>query len=262
MKSVYFPVIVALALSLSLSACSRNIQSKDDPGPAPAIALADDSSEAGVLFAEARESLEKGQFESAVLQYENLEATYPFGDHAAQARLDVGYAYYQQGELDNAQATLDRYLQLYPQAEEADYAYYIKGLVNYSRGKSLFESLVPRKLSQLDQAWLRASLADFTTLERKYPQSKFIEDAKERSAELVDQMAQHELSTAEYYFNRSAMVAAINRINFMREQYPDSGLNAEGLALLARAHRALGNTKSADEAAALLRSEYPDFAKI
>jgi len=98
-----------------LSACSKsNVKNVDDPGPAPAIQLKDDSSEAGLLFAKARAALEKGQFESAVLQYENLEATYPFGDHAAQARLDVGYAYYQQGELSSAQATLDRYLQLYP----------------------------------------------------------------------------------------------------------------------------------------------------
>ena len=135
----------------------------------------------------------------------------------------------------------------------------MKGLVNYSRGKSLFDSLVPRKLHQLDQAWLRASLADFSTLEQKFPNSPFIEDAKKRSAELTDQMAEHELSTAKYYFTRSAMVATINRINHMLEQFPDSSANAEGLALLARAHRALGNDKSADEATALLQSEHPDF---
>jgi len=260
MKPVYFPTVAVFALGILLSACSKtNVKNQDDPGPAPAIQLKDDSSDAGLLFAKARTALERGQFESAVLQYENLEATYPFGDHAAQARLDVGYAYYQQGELGNAQATLDRYLQLYPQAEEADYAYYVKGLVNYSRGKSLFDSLVPRKLHQLDQAWLRASLADFSTLEQKFPNSPFIEDAKKRSAELTDQMAEHELSTAKYYFTRSAMVATINRINHMLEQFPDSSANAEGLALLARAHRALGNEKSADEATALLQSEHPDF---
>ena len=72
-------------------------------------------------------------------------------------------------------------------------------------------------------------------------------------------MAEHELSTAKYYFTRSAMVATINRINHMLEQFPDSSANAEGLALLARAHRALGNDKSADEATALLQSEHPDF---
>jgi len=262
MKSVYSAAIGSIALVLLLTACSSGRPKQDDPGPAPAGELSTEAGEAGVLFQKARNSLNKGQFDTAVLQYENLEATYPFGDHAAQARLDVAYAYYQQGELDNATATLDRYLKLYPQSEQSDYAFYLKGLVNYSRGKSLFESLVPRKMDQLDQAWLRAALADFATLERKFPQSEFIEDATEKRLQLIDHMARHELNTAKYYFSRSAMVATINRINFMLEQYPDSSVGAEGLVLLSRAHRALGNQKSADEASALLRKRHPDFAKI
>jgi len=272
MKSVYskarspiaLTVPLALSVILTVSSCSTTLtnENEDDPGPAPALELGTDAGEAGELFDEARESLNKGQFDKAVVQYENLEATYPFGDHAAQARLDVAYAYYQQGELDNTVATLDRYLKLYPQAEKADYAFYLKGLANSSRGKTLFEKFVPRKLHQLDQAWLRAARADFETLERKFPESAYAEDATQRRLMLIDQMAKHELAAAEYYFNRSAMVATINRINFMLEQYPDSSLGAEGLALLTRAHRALGNEKSADEASALLQKRHPDFGNI
>ncbi len=271
MKSVYsearnpkaLTATLALSVILTLSSCSKTITKQDDdPGPAPALELGTDAGEAGELFNEARKSLDKGQFEKAVAQYENLEATYPFGDHAAQARLDVAYAYYQQGELDNTVATIDRYLKLYPQAKEADYAFYLKGLANYSRGKTIFERFVPRKLHQLDQAWLRAARSDFETLERKFPQSTYVEDASARRLRLIDQMARHELAAAEYYFNRSAMVATINRINFMLEQYPDSSLGAEGLSLLTRAHRALGNEKSADEANALLQKRHPDFKNI
>ena len=58
------------------------------------------------------------------------------------------------------------------------------------------------------------------------------------------------------------MVAAINRINFMLEQYPNSSLGAEALTLLTRAHRALGNEKSAEEANALLLKRHPDSGKI
>jgi len=268
MKSVYFtktsilPLIAAVAF-VSLAACSRSAQKpEDDPGPSPAIELSDTSEEAGQLFNRARESLAKGQYETAVLQYENLEANYPFGDHAAQARLDVAYAYYRQRELDNAIATLDSYLKLYPQSEKTDYAYYLKGLVNYSRGKGLFESLVPRKMDQLDQVWLRASLADLSTLIQKFPNSSYVEDAENRSSELLDHMAQHELQTANYYYNRSAMVAAINRINYMLEQYPETKHSAEGLALLARAHRALGNDKTAEDVTTTLRTKHPDFTKI
>ncbi len=274
MKSVYFPAsgtcvlthtlaqTLACTLVILLTACSSGMPKKDDPGPAPARDLSSSAGEAGELFTKARESLDKGKFDTAVLEYENLEATYPFGDHAAQARLDVAYAYYQQGELDNSLATLDRYLKLYPQSEQADYAHYLKGLVNYSRGKYFFESIVPRKMDQLDQAWLRASLADFETLERRFPDSRFLEEAASRKLRLIDHMARHELNTAKYYFTRSAMVAVINRVNSMFEQYPNSTVTPEGLVLLARAHRALGDQRSADEASALLRERYPDFTRI
>jgi len=265
MKSVYFRVlctIVFLSLTTWLAACSNKQPKQDDPGPTPSRDLSSDQTDAGLLFKQARTSLEKGRFETAVAQYENLEATYPFGDHAAQARLDTAYASYRMGDMDSALSTLDRYLKLYPQSDQSDYAYYLKGLVNYSRGKSLFESFVPRKMNQLDQAWLRTALTDFATLERKFPESEFIEDAKARREQLTDHMAEHELSTARYYFSRSAMVATINRINYMMEQYPDNGYSADGLALLARAHRALGNKKSADEATATLRKKHPEFTKI
>ena len=265
MKSVYFTTLSAFTLAISLAGCSIGVGGPtrpDDPGPAPAPALSSDAGEAGELYVEARARLEKGHFDDAVLRYENLEATYPFGEHAAQARLDVAYAYYQKEEHDNSVATLDRYLKLYPQSEQSDYAYYLKGLVNFSRGKSFFERFVPRKIDQLDQAWLRASVADFETIERRYPESKFVEDAAARKLELIDHMARHELNTAKYYFSRSAMVAVINRVNTMLEQFPDSSLNPEGLELLARAHRALGNQKSADEATALLQKRHPDFGNI
>jgi len=253
--------IAALLLALSLTGCSSGLKKEDDPGPAPVRAM-DDAGEATELFNQARNTLERGQVVNAISIYENLEATYPFGDHAAQARLDVAYAYYTQGDLDFSQATIERYLKLYPQSEQSDYAYYLKGLVNISRGKSLFEGLVPRKMDQLDQAWLRAALADFTTLQLKFPESPFNEDAQARTLQLIDYMAEHELNTARYYYKRSAMVATINRVTAMLEQYPDSRHSPEGLSLLARAHRALGNDESAAEVRALLKERHPDFAKI
>ena len=262
MKSVYLALIAFIALSLTLG-CGRigGTKAGDDPGPAPASEFSADDSSAGILFNKARKSLNRGQFLTAIEEYESLEANFPFGDHAAQARLDVGYAYYQQGEHDNAIATLDRFLKLYPQSEKTDYAYYLKGLSNFSRGKSLLESVVPRKLPQLDQAWLREAASDFSTLEQKYPESTFVEDAKTRRGLLLNNMAKHELETANYYFGRSAMVATINRVNYMLEQFPESSSSAEGLALLVKAHRALGNTQSAEEAIALLRANHPEFTK-
>lgn len=255
MKSAIF----TLAIALTLGACSNNPNRDEDPGPVPG-GTASGTLAAGAaneLYAKAKRTLDKGQYEIAVTEFENLEATYPFGDFAAQARLDIAYAYFKLTESDNAIAAVDRFLKLYPQSENADYAFYLKGLVNFSRGKSLFEKLVPRKPYRLDQSALRTSFSDFATLVRKYPESIYAEDSRKRMVFLRNEMARHELSTAEHYYERSAMVAVINRINTMLDQYADSPHTAEGLALLVRAHIALGNTQIAQDTIKILELNHP-----
>ncbi|OED40693.1 hypothetical protein AB833_11570 [Chromatiales bacterium (ex Bugula neritina AB1)] len=258
------PAGLALSIALALSACSSNPNKDSDPGPAagqtvsgtPARGTPED------LYLKAKKALNKNQYESAVEKFENLEATFPFGDFAAQARLDIAYAYFKLSELDNATAAIDRFLKLYPNSDQGDYAYYLKGLVNFSRGKSLFEKIFPRKMHQLDQTALRASFGDFSTLVRKYPDSIYAEDAKHRMIFLRNEMARHELVTAQYYYKRSAMVAVINRINIMLDQYADSPHTADGLAVLARAHLALGNTQLAEETIKVLELNHPQHGSL
>ncbi len=255
---------LALSIALALSACSSNPNKDQDPGPAAGQPVSGDPANgtAEDLYIKAKRALDRRQWESAVEKFENLEATFPFGDYAAQARLDIAYAYYKLSELDNATAAVDRFLKLYPNNEQGDYAYYLKGLVNFSRGKSLLEKFVPRKMHQLDQSALRTAFGDFSTLVRKYPDSIYAEDSKHRMIFLRNEMAQHELSTAQYYYKRSAMVAVINRINIMLDQYADSPYTADGLAVLARAHLALGNTQLAQDTIKVLELNHPAHASL
>jgi len=75
-------------------------------------------------------------------------------------------------------------------------------------------------------------------------------------------MARHELSAARYYYDRSAMVAVINRVNFMIEQYRDSKFTNDGLALMAQAHGALGNTDLARATLLMLEQNDPEHREL
>lgn len=255
------PAILSL---LMLSACSSNPKSADDPGPSPAPVFAEttDQAAAAELYQKARGLLQRNQFETAVREFENLEATHPFSDYAAQATLDISYAYYRLKEYDSSTSAADRFLKLYPQNEKADYAYYLKGLSNFSRGKSVTERLVPRKLHLMDQSLLRLAFDEFSTLVTRFPDSEYADDSQARMRLLRTEMARHELSTAEYYFERSAMVAVINRVNTMLETYPDSSLSADGLALMARAYLALGNRSLAAETVQELEIRNPEHPDL
>lgn len=258
------PILSLIATSILVCGCSTGLKEEDDPGPSPVSTVVADTGagSASELYQNARALLVRGQFESALSNFENLEATHPFSEHAAQARLDISYAYYRLNEHQSAIAAADRFLKLYPQHEKADYAYFLKGLSNFTRGRTMFENLVPRKMHQLDQSALRLASNDFASLVNRFPNSEYLAEAKSRMQVLSDAMARYELSTAEYYFGRSAMVATINRVNTMLTLYPDSKHKADGLALLARAHLAMGNRDLAVQTVQSLQATQPDHPDL
>ena len=249
--------IIAVATALLVAACSSPQKRSDTDDVA--------TSEAGTIYKRAKRALDNNQFDTAIAEFENLEATYPFGDHAQQAQLDVAYAYFKQGEYDNAVTSTERFLKLYPQSDFIDYAWYLKGLVNFSRGKTLLERLVPRKPYKLDQSWLRNSFNDFSMVVRQYPDSSYAADARQRLIFLRNEMARHELSIAEYYYKRSAMIAVINRVNYMLDQFADSPYSADGLALLTKAYLKLGDKQLASDTLKTLElnaPQHPDLRSL
>ena len=221
-------IVGAITLASALSSCA----SVDQP--------ITETSTAQELYQSAKLSLRQGDFLTAVSTFELLGARYPFGNYTQQAQLDISYAYLKQDEYDNAISSADRFIKLYPRSEQIDYAYYIKGLSNYSRGGSALERIFPRDIAKVDQNWPRAAYADFDSLIRRFPDSQYAPDALERMAYLRDKMAEHELITARFYYNRSAMIASINRVNYLLEHFDGSQHVPDALALMAKAYKSLG----------------------
>jgi len=222
-------IIVTLSVMILITGC-RNLN-PDAPVNQPS---------AEALYKDAKRSLASGNFVEAVETFETLGALYPFGNYTQQAQLDVAYAYFKQDEYNNAISTADRFIKLYPRSPSIDYAYYIKGLANYTRGSSPLERLFPRDLTKVNQSWLRSSFADFDTLATRFPDSSYVPDSIERMNFLRNEMARHELVTAQYYYGRGAMVATISRIKYMLEHFEESVHTANGLALMAKAYGTLG----------------------
>ena len=53
-------------------------------------------------------------------------------------------------------------------------------------------------------------------------------------------MARHELLTARFYYERGAMIAAVNRVTWLLEHFDGSSHVPNALALMASAYEALG----------------------
>ena len=177
---------------------------------------------AAELYAKAQLSMKSQNFTRAIELYETLESRYPFGKYATQSQLDVTYAYFLYDEPESATAAADRFIKLHPRHEAVDYAYYMKGRINFGLKKSIVDKFYTRDLADYDMSIMKQSYDDFSVLANRFPDSKYSKDAVKRMVYLRNQMARAELKMAEFYLTRKAWVAASNRTKNLLEIYQGS----------------------------------------
>jgi len=221
--------IIYTVLALSLVACSS---AKDDIDP-----TAEWSAER--FYLEARAELNNGNYLTAIEYYETLESRYPFGRYATQAQIDVAYAYYKFNEPDSAITAIDRFIKLHPRDPAVDYAYYLKGLVNFDRGGTILDVLSERDLSEFDKNILLTAYNDFRLLVQRFPDSKYVEDSSRRMIFLRDELARADFRVASYYASRDAWIAVANRTKYILQNYQGASVIRSTLELQLKAYQAL-----------------------
>lgn len=210
------------------------------------------------LYSEAKGQLDAGNYTTAVEYYEKLESRFPFGVYGQQALLDLAYAYYKTDEADLAISSAERFIKLYPQNDHVDYAYYLKGLANFNRGKGFIERFLPVDSSQRDPSSALVAFNDFSELLRLFPDSLYAEDAEKRMIYLRNLLADHEMEVARYYMRRGAFLAAANRARYVVEKYPRTPSIPDALALMAKAYKVMEMEKLSADALRVLERNYPD----
>lgn len=213
---------------------------------------------AGQIYAAAKEALSDGDYEDAIRYFEKLEARYPFGRFAQQAQLEVAYAYYKFEEPESAIAAADRFIKLHPRHPHVDYAYYLKGIVNFNRDVGILQRLLPQDAADRDPATTRQAFFDFREVVRRFPESEYAEDAARRMHYLRNMLSRHEINVAHYYMRRGAYVAAANRARYVVENYDQSAAVPQALVIMADAYGRMGMEDLAHDARRVLSYNYPD----
>jgi outer membrane protein assembly factor BamD len=209
------------------------------------------------FYNEAKEALQEGNYQTAIEYFEKLQARYPFGRYAQQAQLELIYAYYKDNEPDSAIAAADRFIKTFPRHPFVDYAYYMKGLINYSRDASVINRVVPNDPAKTDPGTAKQAFDDFAELVRKFPQSTYAEDARQRMVFLHNNLAAYEINVADYYMRRGAYVAAANRAKYVLENYARTEAVPDALAVMTRAYVKLGLQDLAADSLRVLQVNYP-----
>lgn len=241
--------LTALALaSTLLVGCASN-------EPAPDLQEQD-------LYRQAQVSLDTSRFNSAVQQLEALDTRFPFGSYAEQSQLELIYAYYQVDNWEAARAAASRFIRLHPDHPQVDYAYYMRGLAAYSAGRFSLESLDLIDISKRDLGATRDAYVDFGELVRRFPNSTYAADSRQRIIYLRNVLARGELQTADFYLRKQAYLAAVKRGEWVIEHYPNTPATRDALAVMVEGYLGLGLRDRASETLKVLIQNDPDNERL
>ena len=118
---------------------------------------------------------------------------------------------------------------MYPNHGAVDYAWYLKGLINFNDQYGMLSQLTTPDMSDRDPKSTRESFAAFKEVVTRFPDSKYAPDAQARMRYLVNALASHEVHVARYYMKREAYLAAANRAQYAIQHYAEAPATEEAL---------------------------------
>jgi len=214
------------------------------------------------LFRHGTKKLLSKHYDQAVQYFETLDARYPFSKVNKKAQLYIIYAYYKKEDYPSAIAAADRYIHLYPVGKDVDYAYYMLGLIRMESHRGSVERYFHIDTAERDLEPLKKAYSDFAQLIRFYPKSKYAADARQRMIYLRNTIAKHQLEVAQFYYDRKAYVASSNRATDVVQHYQGAPAVIPALKLMEKSYRKLGLTSQANDAARVLKVNYPNEKNI
>lgn len=240
--------VVLCTAALFLAGCAGAPKERPPPKPAPE------------MYQNAKDRMDVEDWQGAISRLQSLEATYPFGDYATQAELDLIYANLMKPDADSAVDEADRFIREHPQNPYVPYAMYMKGLANFPTDVNPLWALFQVDPAQRDPERVQKSFRAFHDLVEKYPDSQYAPDARQRMIYLRNRLAKFEWYVAQYYLRRGAWLSAVRRAEFVIDHYPETPAVPKALKVIVEGYRKLGMDKYANDAQKVLEANAGRYA--
>lgn len=236
-----------LVLALGVGGCETisSLNPFGDKGPQSDIGK---DERAEVLFNEGLARMEQRDYPGAVKKYQELDKQYPYSHWSRRALLLSTFSAYEGNDYPEAINHGRRYIQLYPASSDTPYAQYLVGM-SYSN------QIVD---INKDQERAEKTVSVMEDLIRKWPNSEYAKDARERIRMARDQLAGKEMDVGRYYLNKRNYAGAINRFREVLVKFQNTRHVEEALSRITEAYMGLGIVNEAQTAAAVLGHNFPD----
>jgi len=240
----------ACAAAIAIAACSSNPDKlpPDNPfKPDPNRQAREEKLAADRLYRLARDSMEASDFTTAITRYDQLIQRHPFTDYATQGEMERVYCYFKNYQDEQAISAADRFLRDHPRHPHADYVQYLRGLVNAQKDASSVTWIPALDPANGDVSASRRAFDDFALVLQRYPNSKYVADARLRMIELRNRIAKSEMITIDFYMRRGAWLAAARRAEHVVSDYPGAPAQRDALKALETCYDKLGLKDQADD---------------
>ncbi len=232
-----------LSLALGLGGCSNFLNSSTKEGDFPnGVVPPPDQA-----YALAIDQLNKGNYQRAAKDFEAVEENYPYSTWSTHAELLAGYAQYKGLDYDDAISSLNHFIQLHPENQEAAYAYYLKALCYYEQIDDV----------QRDQTATYETISALNDLITRYPDSAYAHDARIKLRLANNRLAGHDMEIARYYEKQHLYAAAVGRYQDVVSNFQQTTYVPEALERLVEVYLDLGLPDEAVRAASVLGYNYP-----
>jgi outer membrane protein assembly factor BamD len=191
---------------------------------------------------------EKKAVAQAAQKFEEVDRQHPYSEWARKALLMSAYANYEAKKYDDAIAAAKRYISLHPGSPDVAYAYYLVAVSNFEQITDVSR----------DQSRTEKAIAALEEVIRKFPESEYAAQARQKIDIARDNLAAKEMTIARYYQGKKNFIGAINRFKVVVTQYQTTRHVEEALMRLTECYMALGIVQEAQAAAAVLGHNFPD----
>lgn len=205
------------------------------------------ASDVNTLYALAKERSDKGDYEIAAKLFDEVERQHPYSVWARRAQMMSAFSYYMAQKYPDAVSSAQRFLTIHPGNKDAAYANYLIAMSYYQQITDVTR----------DQKITQQASDSFNELIRRYPQSRYSNDARLKLDLINDHLAGKEMEVGRFYQRSGQWLASTNRFRIVVDKYQTTTHTPEALERLVETYLNLGMREEAQKAAAVLGRNYP-----
>ena len=210
-------------------------------------------------FQKAEDQFAREKWQRARTYYQHVYENYPNDPLGRRSLLRIADTFFKQGDplnLVEAQYKYRDFINRYPGSEQADYAMLQIAMCSFKQ----------MERPDRDQQKTRETVDKLNDMIRAHPRSPLRPEAEARLQEATDRLGRHEHMIAKFYIKRGSYDAAVRRLTYLIEKFPNYSTRDAVFFDLGTALSALGRNGEARlyferVVAEFPKSEYAERAK-